>query len=44
MDHLSSSVRWMGISKSQEEEEYESLQESDNEVFKPPEFELKNLG
>ena len=36
MDRLSSSVWSKIISKSQEEDEYESLQESDDEVFKPP--------
>jgi hypothetical protein len=43
MDRLSSSVRSMSISKSQEEEEYESLQESDDEVFKPPKMNKKTL-
>jgi hypothetical protein len=33
----------MSISKSQEEEEYESLQESDDEVFKPPKMNKKTL-
>ena len=42
MDRLSSSVRSMSISKSQEEEEeYESLHESDAEVFKPPKIDKK---
>jgi len=42
MDHLISSVRSMIISKShEEEEEYESLHESDAEVFKSPKINKK---
>ncbi len=41
MDHLISSVRSMIISKSHEEEEYESLHENDAEVFKSPKINKK---